>query len=260
MTLPIMQSLWIGNPLSKLEQLCIQSFLDNGHEFHLYVYDDVPGIPSGTIVKNANEILSANHIFHDDHNSVASFSDWFRYAMLCEIRGGGKVYYVDMDTICIKPFDFDDEFVFGLERDEHAANGIIGGWNDVIEKMMIACEQFPKIMPWDSTKTKLRKIRRRIKFAGREGTRYGSVGGPLPFTDALRYYNLLHLGKSPEVFYPVAAPDWKSIFTSGAEQPITENTFAIQLWNSRLVADGLDKNAQFPDDSLVEKLKREHKI
>ena len=47
MKLPIIQSFWVGEPLSKLEQLCIQSFLDNGHEFHLYVYDDVQGIPEG---------------------------------------------------------------------------------------------------------------------------------------------------------------------------------------------------------------------
>ena len=197
-----------------------------------------------------------HNMFHDDHNSVASFSDWFRYAMLCKVGG----YYADMDTVCIKPFDFGDAFVFGLERDGHAANGMIGGWDDVIQKMLMACEKFPKIMPWDSTKTKLRKIRRRIKFAGREGTRYGSVGGPLPFTDALRYHNLLHLGQSPEVFYPVAAPDWKSIFTSGIEHNITENTHAVQLWNSRAEANGLDKNADFPPESLIEQLKRKHKI
>ncbi len=46
--LPIIQSLWIGNPLSKLERLCIQSFIDHGHEFHLYTYATV-----GSLIKFA---------------------------------------------------------------------------------------------------------------------------------------------------------------------------------------------------------------
>ena len=33
----IIQSLWIGKPLSKLEQLSIKSFIDNGHE-NIYMF------------------------------------------------------------------------------------------------------------------------------------------------------------------------------------------------------------------------------
>ena len=32
----VIKSLWIGDQLSRLEQLCIKSFLYHGHEFHLY--------------------------------------------------------------------------------------------------------------------------------------------------------------------------------------------------------------------------------
>src|SRR5258706_6206464 len=37
----IIQGLWIGPTLSQMEQLSIASFLANGHEYHLFVYDDV---------------------------------------------------------------------------------------------------------------------------------------------------------------------------------------------------------------------------
>ena len=47
----IIQSLWIGNNLSDMEQLCIQSFLDNGHEYHLYVYEPIQNIPHGSLLK-----------------------------------------------------------------------------------------------------------------------------------------------------------------------------------------------------------------
>ncbi len=167
MKLPIIQSLWIGNPLSKLEQLCIQSFLDNGHEFHLYTYDKVGNIPPGAIVKDGNEILPADKIFRDDHNSVASFSDWFRFVLLMK-KGG---YWVDMDIVCIKPFDFDiaQGLIFGMEKENLAGVSILGGFHEVIARLQEACEDFPKIMPWDSTKTKLRKIRRKITFKERGG-------------------------------------------------------------------------------------------
>ena len=38
---PPIQSLWIGGKLSLMEQLTINSFINNGHEFHLYVYDEI---------------------------------------------------------------------------------------------------------------------------------------------------------------------------------------------------------------------------
>ena len=37
----IFQSLWIGPSLSKMEQLCIKSFVDHNLEYHLYTYGEV---------------------------------------------------------------------------------------------------------------------------------------------------------------------------------------------------------------------------
>lgn len=109
MKLPIIQSLWIGDDLTNMEKLCIQSFIDNGHEFHLYTYTDIGGIPEGTIVKDGNEILPESEIFKTKHrSSVSKFSDWFRYALLSK-HGN---FWVDMDLICIRPFNFTDEIIF----------------------------------------------------------------------------------------------------------------------------------------------------
>ena len=43
----IIRSLWIGDVLPDTAILSINSFLKNGHEFHLYVYDDVKNVPDG---------------------------------------------------------------------------------------------------------------------------------------------------------------------------------------------------------------------
>ena len=59
----IIQSLWIGEALSKMEQLSIKSFRDFGHEYHLYTYGTVKNIPEGTVVKDGNEIVPASARF-----------------------------------------------------------------------------------------------------------------------------------------------------------------------------------------------------
>lgn len=39
----VIQGLWVGGSLSRLEKLSIQSFLAYGHEYHLYAYTGLPG-------------------------------------------------------------------------------------------------------------------------------------------------------------------------------------------------------------------------
>ena len=45
----IIQGLWVGPELSVMEQLSVSSFLRHGHQYHLYVYDDVKNVPAGTL-------------------------------------------------------------------------------------------------------------------------------------------------------------------------------------------------------------------
>lgn len=107
--LPVIQSLWIGESLSVMEQLSITSFLSNGHEFHLYAYDDVKNVPEGTVLKDASEIISPDKIFkYKDHDSYAGFANLFRYTLLLE-RGQ---WWVDTDVVCLSPLDFKQRYVF----------------------------------------------------------------------------------------------------------------------------------------------------
>src|SRR4029079_10479871 len=56
------QGLWIGPRLSTMQQLTIRSFLANGHPFHLFIYEDVTGIPRDTTVLDARAILPESEI------------------------------------------------------------------------------------------------------------------------------------------------------------------------------------------------------
>ena len=74
----VIQGLWVGSELSLLERLSIASFLDNGHEFHLYVYGDVRNVPDGTTLKDGGEILHESLIFqYKEHRSFSAFANFF---------------------------------------------------------------------------------------------------------------------------------------------------------------------------------------
>jgi mannosyltransferase OCH1-like enzyme len=113
----VIHGMWIGNELSSIELLTIKSFIANGHQFYLWLYDN-PAIEEmdNLIIKDASEIISREFVFSyknkntfgHGQGSYAGFSDIFRYKLLYEYGG----WWVDMDVTCLKPFDFPSEYVF----------------------------------------------------------------------------------------------------------------------------------------------------
>lgn len=113
----IINGMWIGNVLSKMELLTIRSFISNGHHFRLWVYDS-PEVPmlDGLEVRDAREIISEEYVFsYKNKNkfghgkgSYAGFSDIFRYKLLYQYGG----WWVDMDVTCLRPFDFASPYIF----------------------------------------------------------------------------------------------------------------------------------------------------
>lgn len=112
----IVQSLWIGPSLSNLEKLSISSFIKNGHDFHLYTYEPVEGIPPGTTLKDGNDILSEKEIFSYSNtnagkSSVSAFSNLFRF-MLLYLKGN---YWVDTDMVCTQFLNMSEPYLFTTE-------------------------------------------------------------------------------------------------------------------------------------------------
>lgn len=118
----LVNTLWIGNRMSKLELLTISSFIAHGHEVNLWTYSDiVTPLPNRVIVHDAEEILPRSAVFRwvsvdaetgVGKGSFAGFSDLFRYKLLYE-KGG---YWADMDITCLKPLDFPEPYVFRPHR------------------------------------------------------------------------------------------------------------------------------------------------
>ncbi len=108
---PSVQSLWVGNRLSRMEHYSIKSFLKLGYNFVLYTYEPVANVPKGTTIKNGNIIIPKKEIFKLKETFLP-FADIFRYKMLY-LNGG---YWVDLDMIALKQFDFQEPYVFSSER------------------------------------------------------------------------------------------------------------------------------------------------
>lgn len=231
----IIQSLWIGDSLTQIEQLCINSYQSNGHEFHLYVYDEIKDVPRNIIIKDANEIIPRSKIFLDSRGTVASFSDWFRYKLLFE-KGG---WWVDMDNICLQPYNFEQEYCFSSE----GSNIFLGELNIGIMKskpksnFLFDCLNFIESYPT------LDKVQ------------WGEFG-PRLLRGVLQCYDYRYFMCPPITFCPIHYSNFEDVFYKYFE--VTDQVFSIHLWNEMLRVNSISKNNQFPQESLFESLKRRY--
>jgi hypothetical protein len=243
-----------------MEQLCMASFLHNGHRFVLYVYDEVEGIPDGVIVADANEILPRSEIFTTHKGSLAFFSDWFRQELM--FRRGG--YWVDTDVICLRRFDFSDPCVFGLESSTGVGSAVLRfpPGHEVTRTLSHLCGNPNTIMPYDPPRVRWRKRYRRYLAGNRRNkVKWGEAAGPRGITAALHHFGLFEQAKPFPYFFPVHNSCWRSLYdeTFRGNLEFFHGSYSVHFWNEVLRRQrGFDKNASFPEDSLIEVLKRRY--
>lgn len=228
-----MQSLWVGDRLSKLEQLSIRSYKYHGHPYHLYVYAPVEGVPSGVELKDAAEIMPHSRI--REFRAIANFSDLFRYTLLLQ-RGG---YWTDTDAVCLRPFDFTDDFVFSSEMLQREKGAI-----------HINCGTIRVPAGCDLMRFALEQISETdLSQAG------WSTIGPQLMQRIVRRFRLESFVKSPKTFCPI--PWWDARLMTKTTFGLN-NSYAVHLWNEMWRQQKLDKNGDYPAGCLFEQLKREY--
>jgi mannosyltransferase OCH1-like enzyme len=233
----IIQGLWVGAELSVMEQLSIASFMLNGHEYHLYVYDEMKNIPVGTVIKDANEILPSSSVFqYKQYPTYAGFSNFFRYKLLLKCGG----WWADTDTICLKPFDFPEEYVFSSEQ--------INGEREVINSGIFKAPVGAGVTAyaWGVCQTK-----------NPEQLVWGETG-PRLMAEAVKKYSLEKYKKSHHAFCPLGYSEWHKVLEPDWDAVFDERTYAIHLWNEMWRAANQDKNAQYHRNCLYEQLKRRY--
>ena len=220
-------SLWVGNPLSKVEQTALASFIYHKHSFTLFVYDMNMQVPNGVIKEDANKIIPESEIFKVQ-DSYGPFADMFRYTMIQKTG----LTWTDTDSICLRSdWDFGD-YLFGFEEPGRLANGILR-------------------MPQDSELVNF-LINNSVKYD--KSKIVWSEIGPLLVTKGAKRLGVLKYAQEPEVFYPIHFWQWKKIWNKDYKQEVLDkckDAHTLQIWNQFLNREGIDKN-KLPKGSAIE--------
>lgn len=222
-------SLWVGRPLSKIENLCLSSFIYHGHTFNLFVYDMSMLVPEGVNKLDAREIIEEKKIFKTD-NSYGPFADMFRYKMIQQTG----LTWTDTDNICLqKKWKF-PEYLFGMQGGPHkiVANGVLRAPkdSDFINELVEISQEFKK-----------------SKIV------WGEIG-PQLVTQKIHEYKLERYIQEPEVFYPINYWEWKDIFDPEMRSKVlrrSAHSHTLQIWNQMLNREGTDKDT-FPAKSAID--------
>jgi hypothetical protein len=228
----IIQSLWIGTALPALQQLSIRSFLAHGHAYHLYTYGTLAGVPDGTTVRNASEILPSDSVFcypqGFGEGSTSAFSNLFRYRLIFE-RGG---WWVDTDVVCLRRLEFDQAFVFSTQRD-----------SDLPYSCATSVFKAPAGAPF------LEYCADVVKGRNKSTLQWGEIG-PILFDEAVNRFALGEYRVPVEVFNPIDYEDFRAITEPGFDMSRIARSHAVHLWNQQWKSQKIDPAAEPPVDSL----------
>lgn len=256
----IIKTLWIGDSLSMIEQLCLNSFIHCGHNVELFVYSDVKNIPDAVKLRDGNEILHEDNIFmYKSRPSYSGFANWFRYEML--LKEGGV--WVDTDVICLKHFNFETDLFFGYEDCTQYNCAVVGANpNQEIFKFLSQQVQSPnEILPYDTKKDKRMKFKRKYFKGNERGNVQWGETGPVGFTRAINHFGLSNKALPFNIFYPIHYDCWKSIFdgTFDSVDRFFPDSYGIHLWNEMMAREpNFNKNGSFAENTLIEFLKKKY--
>lgn len=233
----IIKGLWIGNQLNPLALTCIKSFIYNGHEFHLYVYETIE-VPEGVVVKDANTIIPKNKVFKDKYGSYCTFSDWFRYELL--YRSGG--WWTDMDVVCIKYFNTYEDYVFATELFD-------------IETCVIAASVIKVPLKSKLMQDCLAQIYKKKDLFS---VNWFEIGANL-LSEQIKKNVLEQYVVDPNVFTPIPLSTSQILFQN-AYIKLSTLTYAVHFYNNKLRTSGFDLYRHFHSHSLYERLKKKYKV
>ena len=237
MDLPIVASLWIGGSLSWLERLCLQSFVDHGHRTILYTYGKVGGVPEGVEVLDANLIFpNDNYIRHAKSGSPAVHADAFRYRMI-EMQ---NVIWVDADILCMRPWDFKDQWIFGWEKPGRlVCNAVLGlpRFSKTLAKLNELCKTEYPIPPWAKPEEKARlEAARDAGNPVHVSELEWGVWGPAAVTHFLNETGEMEHVQPKMAFFEIMFKDRRDLIEGGKniEARLDDGCYGVHLWNRRL--------------------------
>jgi len=231
-------TLWIGGPLSFLEQMCLLSFVAQGHKVTLFHYGEIAHVPQNIEVIDAREIHDpAMIIYNKQFVTPVVQSDIFRLHMLRQTN----LIWADSDVLCLKPFDLPTDHVFGYFRRRELCNAIMGlpqdspGLNAYLDYVQDEYPIPPNLPPEDRDRMLALKAAGQIKHASEQAH---SVYGPGVFTSFMEQSGEISHATPPSVFYPLPFRQAGQISDIHVREfraaYIKDDTLGVHLWGRRI--------------------------
>lgn len=224
-----------------MEELSINSYLMNGHKFHLYTYDDNLRVPKGVILYDANEIFEIQkNLLMTINKSL--FLDFFRCQLLY-VKGG---WWVNLDTVCLKPFNFKHKYIFSSILDYDSLNGTCNS-----NKISTHIIKTPNSADF------LYDFLNYIRLRGLNNLRIGEISVNF-FNTVLFNYEFKNNIKQTNVFSPYHYHEVYEIVKPLGNIKFNDKTYAISLWKEMWLKMGLDTNKPYHSESIYEQLKSKY--
>ncbi len=227
-------SLWIGNRLNYLNQLCLKSHLRHGHPVTLYCTDELENAPEGVEIRAASDIMVIPHDIVEQ-TSASFLSNVFRYKM---IRATGAIW-IDCDAFCHRPFPDEWEHIYAGHGMSGALNcGVVGLPREsaLIDQLLDYYDNLPDYPYWWSKHLRKKMDRQNsdLPLAVRIYKTERTAFGPQAFTYFARQTGDIERAMGNDVLYPVPF-QLNDIFYDPhghVEGHFTENTVSVHLYTN----------------------------
>ena len=236
--LPVLNSLWVGEELTYMERLSMQSALYHGHRFRLYSYDpDKLGcVPAGVEVCDAAEVMPREKLisYAGCKNGVALGANLWRYHMLSK----GLGYWCDLDLVLVKPLNFSQPYVLGWEYEGWINNAVMFAPADsqFVEDLFALTR--PNVRPpWFGPRRSVEFYWKRLRagYLRLEDMPWGTYAAGL-VTHVVKKRRLQRFVADPRVFYPLRWSEARLVYEDAdlVNNKLDVHTRAVHLWHSRL--------------------------
>lgn len=227
-------SLWIGERLHYLNQLCLLSHVRHGHPTTLYCTDTVTNVPPGIEVRPASEIVEIDRDIVRQ-TSESYLSNVFRYHM---IRKTDAVW-IDCDAFCRQPFPDEMQNIFAGHGFRGALNcGVvyIPPQGALMEALLDYYQNLPKAPAWFN-KQQIKRLEKQdpsLPHAVRIYNAERTAFGPQAFTYFAQQTGDYDKALTSDYLYPVPFQLNDVFFDpyGRVEGHFTDNTMSVHLYTN----------------------------
>jgi len=226
-------SLWIGDKLHYINQLCLKSHVLAGHPTTLYCTGNVTNAPEGVEIRPASEIMDIDMDIVEQ-TSASFLSNVFRYKMIRAV----DAIWIDCDAFCREPFPDEMTHIFaghGLRGALNCGVVYIPKQGELIDMLLDYYENLPEAPPWFSRHQRKKLDRfadepHAVRIYKAERTAFG----PQAFTYFAQQTGDYDKALSHDYLYPVPFQLNDVFFDpySRVEGHFTDNTLSVHLYTN----------------------------